>query len=282
MKSINIFLILYLFISSSSLPVAVLHGFQQKCSLQLLKDLVSYFEKNTNYYVKCIESGGGSNDVHTSFRDQAKKACEIINSDENFKGDFSLFSISQGGVLARYIIEKCEMKGTVKRFVAMGGPLAGTHHFPFCLKGVICHIINSIVDWLVYKNYVQDGLGPAGYFRVSNHLKNYYKSKSLLLELNNEGKEFDQNAKNRFLKLEKLILIAFVQDKMISPRESAHFFVYDEKHKLVDAKDTRIYKEDLFGLKTLDEQDKITRFWIDKKHCYYDWKDINETVIPYL
>lgn len=281
MKTLYLFFTLYLFIFTNSLPIAVIHGFKQKCSNQDFKDLVSYFQEHTKNYVKCIETGGGTKDINTPFREQAKKACELINSDENYQNDFTLFSISQGGLIARYIIEKCEMKGTVKTFVAMGGPLAGTHHFPFCHKGVICHIMNSVIDWLVYKNYVQNSIGPAGYFRVSNHLKNYYKSKSFLLEINNE-KNYDENAKKRFLKLDKLVLIAFIKDRLISPRESAHFCNYDEKHKLVDMKDTKIYKEDLFGLKTLDEQGKITKLWVNNEHCIYEWSDIDETVIPYL
>ena len=266
---------------SFPLPVAILHGFMQTCSHEDFKNMEKFIKYKTGEYALCIESGGGGIDISRSFEDQAKEACRIISEDKNYQNDFALVSISQGGVLARYVIEKCQMKGTVKRFVAIGGPLAGTHQLPHCLRGVACHILNSFADWFCYKGYVQKTFGPSGYFRVSNHLGRYNKSKSVLLDVNNM-KEYDQNAKDRFLKLEKLVLIQFKRDTMITPRESAFFNELDENHNLVDMKNTEIYKNDLFGLKTLDEQGKITKFLIDEKHCYYSFEDLNTYCLPFV
>ena len=280
--NILIFFSLLLLIISTPLPVALLHGFMQSCAHEDMINLIDYFKLKTGYYARCIESGGGAVDLSRSFEDQAKKACEIISSDSNYDHDFILVSISQGGILARYIIEKCEMKGKVKRFISIGGPLAGTHQLPHCLRGVACHILNSFADWFCYKGYVQKTFGPSGYFRVSNHLNNYLESKSVLLNVNNLGKDFDENAKRRFMELDNLILIQYKRDTMITPRQSAYFQELDDKHNLVEMQDTEIYKKDLFGLKTLDEQGKITKYLIDEKHCYYGWEDINTYVIPHL
>ena len=266
----------------NSLPVAVLHGFQQTCNSYNLQTLVDYLKSRTTQYARCIETGGGSKDISLSFYEQAKKACEIISQDSNYNSDFAIVSISQGGVLARYVIEKCQMTGHVKVFASIGGPLSGTHQLPHCQRGVTCHTLNSLVDWFVYKGYIQDSIGPAGYFRVSNHLDRYTDSKSLLLDINNQGENIDINAKNRFSSLDLLILIAFKRDTMISPKESAHFGEYDEKHKVVDMKDTDIYKNDLFGLKTLDEANKIKKFWVDEVHCNYNFVDIDMYIIPYI
>ncbi len=244
--------------------------------------MVDYIKSKTTHYARCIETGGGSKDISLSFYEQAKKACEIISQDSNYNSDFAIVSISQGGVLARYVIEKCQMTGHVKVFASIGGPLSGTHQLPHCQRGVTCHTLNSLVDWFVYKGYIQDSIGPAGYFRVSNHLDRYTDSKSLLLDINNQGENIDINAKNRFSSLDLLILIAFRRDTMISPKESAHFGEYDEKHKVVDMKDTDIYKNDLFGLKTLDEANKIKKFWVDEVHCNYNFVDIDMYIIPYI
>ena len=265
-----------------ALPVALLHGFMQICSHEDMKNMVNFMSHKTGKYARCIESGGGIVDLTRSFEDQAKEACKIISSDPEFQSDFALVSISQGGILARYIIEKCQMNGVVKRFISIGGPLAGTHQLPHCLRGVVCHILNSFADWFCYKGYVQKTFGPSGYFRVSNHLDRYKKSKSLLLKVNNMEKNYDPNAKSRFENLEKLVLVQFKRDTMITPRESAHFQELDDKHNLIDMKDTEIYKNNLFGLKTLDEANKIVKFLVDEKHCYYSWEDLNEYVIPYI
>ncbi len=278
-----IFLSFLIFIQiTTPIPVALIHGFMQSCSHEDMVNLVNFIHHKTSHYSKCIESGGGSVDLSRSFEDQAKEACKIISSDSNFQNDFAIVSISQGGVLARYVIEKCQMKGTVKKFISIGGPLAGTHQLPHCLRGVVCHLLNSFADWFCYKGYVQKTFGPSGYFRVSNHLERYKESKSVLLDVNNQGKTYDENAKSRFLKLDQLVLIQFKRDTMITPRESAFFNELDEKHNLVDMKDTEIYKKDLFGLKTLEEQGKIIRYLVDDWHCYYSWEDINNYVIPYV
>ena len=285
-RNIVLILISFIFIIniniSFSLPVALIHGFRQSCADYDLESLEQYIGYKTREYSRCIETGGGSIDISRSFEDQAKKACELISKDEHYNGDFALVSISQGGILARYVIEKCNTPGKVKVFVSIGGPLAGTHQLPHCFRGVICHLLNSLGDWFVYKGYVQKTLGPAGYFRVSNHIENYYKSNSLLLDVNNEGKTIDEEAKRKFSSLDKLVLIAFKRDTMISPRESAFFYVYDKEHKLVNVNDTDIYKKDLFGLRTLEEQKKIKHLWIDENHCWYNFDDIDKTVIPFV
>ena len=82
--------------------------------------------------------------------------------------------------------------------------------------------------------------------------------------------------------MDKLVLIAFKQDTMITPKDSAHFGEYDKNHKVVEMKDTEIYKNDLFGLKTLDEAGKIIKFWLDEKHCWYGFGDIDMYIIPYI
>ena len=52
-------------------------------------------------------------------------------------------------------------------FASKGGPLSGTHQLPHCQRGVSFHTLNSIVNWFVYKGYVQNSIGPVVYFRVS-------------------------------------------------------------------------------------------------------------------
>ena len=77
-------------------------------------------------------------------------------------------------------------------------------------------------------------------------------------------------------------MVRFKRDTMITPRQSAYFQELDENHNLVEMKDTQIYKEDLFGLKTLNKQGKIAKFLIDELHCYYSWEDLNTYMIPFV
>ena len=275
-------LILTLILFSSPYPVAVLHGFMDSCQNPFFDQLSKLLKYQTGYYSTCIESGGGGEDFSTSFQQQAEKACEEIKNNSNFQSDFSILSVSQGGLLARYIIEKCEMKGTVRKLVSFGGPMMGTSQIPFCLGGVVCYLINSIVDYFVYGKSVQSGVGPAAYFRTAAHLNNYYKSNSFLVNINNEGGNYDENAKKRFLLLEKLVLIGFKDDKMISPKESAEFGVYDENFKVVHMNETEVYKNYTFGLKTLDKQDKILVVYLEGGHINFSTQDIIKYACPNL
>ena len=110
-------------------------------------------------------------------------------------------------------------------------------------------------------------------------LVDIYMMSGVLGFINNQ-KEYDSEAKRRFLLLEKLVLIGFKRDTMISPRESAFFYEYDENHNLVNMIDTEIYKKDLFGLKTLNEEGKIVMHFLDERHCRYSFQNIADYIIP--
>ena len=228
-----------LVILSTSLPVAILHGFYDSCKNAYFPQLVNLIKYNIG---------------------------EEISNNPKFSGDFGILSISQGGLLARYIIQKCQMKGRVRSLVSFGGPMMGTSQVPFCLGGVVCFIINSLVDYFVYGKSVQKGIGPAGYFRTAAHIQNYIDSESFLVQLNNEGKN------------------GFENDKMISPKETAEFSVFDENFKLVPMNETDVYKNDLFGLKTFveDSNKKFIVHYLKGEHIEFDFDDVIKWAIPYL
>lgn len=276
------FFFLNLIIISFSLPVAIFHGFFDSCSNSFFEELINRISTINGDYAACIESGGGAFDMSTSFYSQAKAACEKINLDENFNGNFSILSLSQGGLLGRYVVEKCEMKGIVRKFVSIGGPMLGTSRFPFCLGGVFCFLLNSFIGWSVYFKSIQDSIGPAGYFKTPTYYDDYITANTFLVDINNEGKNFDEKAKERFIQLEKLVLIGFRKDQMISPKESAEFSEYDKKYKLIPMNETLIYRKDLFGLKTISEQNKIKVIYLDGQHLDFSWEDIIKYGFPSL
>ncbi len=273
-----------LIILSTSLPVAILHGFYDTCKNPYFPQLVNLIKYNIGDYSICIETGGEGDSLANSFQEQADKACEEINKNPKFSDDFSILSISQGGLIARYIIQKCQMKGKVKNLVSFGGPMMGTSKVPFCLGGVVCFIVNSLVDYFVYGKSVQKGIGPAGYFRTPAHIQNYINSESFLVQLNNEGKNADKESKKRFTDLNNLVLIGFENDKMISPKETAEFWVYDEHFNLIPMNETDVYKNDLFGLKTFAENPNKTLIvhYLKGEHIEFDFDDVLKWAIPYL
>jgi len=58
-------------------------------------------------------------------------------------------------LIGRYIIESCPIKGSVNKYLSIGGPQMGVYSLPKCFNGVICDVINFFVRELVYIGIVQ-------------------------------------------------------------------------------------------------------------------------------
>jgi len=267
----------------SSYPVAIFHGIGDSCSNRHSEILARFFTNNLGgAYAKCIETGGGSLDWVTSFRSQAEKACEDINNDANFAGDFSVVGISQGSLIARYVIQACEMKGRVKRFISIGGPQMGVAKVPQCESGITCAIVNKLVDAAVYSPYVQNYIGPAGYFKDVHNYNTYLESSTFLADINNERHDKNQRYKNRFRMLERVVLIKFSQDTIIIPRETAWFQFFDQNNNVVDLWNQPFYLEDFIGLRYLHEQNRISWVELRGNHLNFDNEDLYRYVLPAL
>ena len=274
MKTI-IFIIIFFSYSIFSLPIAVIHGFYDSCENSFFTTLIKFLKYKVYDIAICVKSGEGSDSLSLSFEEQCQRACEEIKSYPEFKNDFSILSISQGGLIARYLIQKCDMEGNVKKLISLGGPMMGTSQVPFCLGGVSCFIINGLVDYYVYNKKIQNSVGPAGYYRTAVHIEDFEKSNSILYRLNNPN----EVEKNKFKNLTSLVLIGFDDDKMISPKESAEFGLFDENLNVLKMRETKEYKNDVFGLKTLDENGRVKIIYLEGGHLNFDFDDLSKYVV---
>jgi palmitoyl-protein thioesterase len=286
MQSIK-FTIFILIISASltltALPVAVFHGISDSCIYNPgMTRFTQIFSDELKVYSRCIETGGGPEDWVTSIKSQAEKACEEIKKDTNFQGEFAVIGLSQGSLIARYIIEACDMKGTVKKYISIGGPQMGVGSFPQCTGGLFCKIVDKLVGKAIYFESVQNHVGPAGYFKDILQYDTYLKYSNFLADLNNEKTDKNNSYKERFSNLEKVLLIKFSKDTMIIPKETAWFQFYDENKKLVDLTESEFYKEDFIGLKKLNEEKKIDFLTFDGNHLHFTRDEIEKYMIPAL
>jgi len=75
--------------------------------------------------------------------------------DPDFQGEFNVVGLSQGGLIARFIVEQCPTKVPVRNMVTLGGPHRGVAAIPNCGEGgIFCEIIDFIADNLVYFDIV--------------------------------------------------------------------------------------------------------------------------------
>ena len=269
---------LFNIISSSTYPIAVLHGFGASCGGYYDRTFISNLSQRLYpTYIKCIESGEGFDSVTMSILAQSKRACDIINSDSNFHGDFSIITLSQGALIARYVITHCPLKGTVRRLVTIGGPLMGVSMVPKCLHGSICYALKKFAGLFCRTKYVQNHIGPAGYY-FDNTQRG--ASTEFLDLINNEQR--NEDVKERMLQLEKMVLIKYHNDTMIYPKETAWFEMLDENEKIIKYNETKLYKEDLIGLKELNEKGKVEFVALYGEHMKYTMEDLDNYVIPPL
>ena len=262
-------------------PVVILHGIGDSCSGGYMKSFPKKVNKIFGVYSTCIESGGGAKDFSTSIRTQAEKACQNILANENLQGDFSIVALSQGGLIARYIIEKCPTKGKVKRLVSIGTPHMGVSKLPHCFSGIICYVLKKFVSLIIYTSSIQKNIGPAGYFVDNLNFERYVKNSDFLADINNEKNKKESYKKN-FLYLEKVVLMKFSQDSMIYPKESAWFEFVDQYEKVIPLKESMFYLNDNIGLAELMEKGKVQFVAVDGDHLQFDTSDEEKYILPAL
>merc|ERR1719464_2083566 len=162
--------------TSTAVPTAIFHGLGDSCLYPGMHSFSKKIASDTKDYAKCLEVGNGSiTSMTDNFMDQAEKACTKLQADETFANadEINVMGLSQGSLLARYIVESCPIQGKVRNWASIGGPNMGVDDLPHCFSGSFCGLVNSVVRDLVYTELIQNMVGPAGYFRDIYHQKQY-------------------------------------------------------------------------------------------------------------
>jgi palmitoyl-protein thioesterase len=184
--------------TGNNVPTALFHGLGDMCLNPTYSVIGNKIEKVTGGKTHCIEVGIPSlGELLNNFQHVAEKSCAEIRANPVFHGEFNVIGFSQGGLLARYIAEECEMPGKVRNMVTMGGPHMGVDAVPQCFHGVICDVVNFVVKKIINFSLVQDFVAPAGYFRDINSYNNYLKYSVFLPAMNSEFDQQDDYAQLR-------------------------------------------------------------------------------------
>lgn len=135
---------------------------------------------------------------------QAEKACAQIQNNKfyNSVDVINAVGVSQGGLIARYLVEDCDVSAVSKRepgtsvnkLLTVGTPNMGVSEIPMAgcqsldasQANILCHIEKNMLDDMAFKPFVQESVSPAGYYRNAEHLDAYKKGSTFLAKLNNE------------------------------------------------------------------------------------------------
>lgn len=233
------------------LPIVVLHGIDS--SSQDLAPFCSWLTNTFSETVINIEIDNGKRaSVYMSMSQQVEKLCQKIYSYEELKNGFNFIGMSQGGLLARGYVERCN-DFPVANLITLVSPHGGIY-FP-----------NNKIN--MYDTLIQEHFSVAGYWRDPTNIVLYLKDCHYLPFINNALPHTEyENQKANIMTLANLVLVWSPNDVILSPPESAIFSVYAEDLAVMSLFDTDLYNEDRLGLKYLNEQNRLHLYETNCSH----------------
>jgi len=232
----------------TDLPIVVLHGVAS--SAPNMDIFCAWLELAFNRKVYNVEIGNGvQNSIFMPLNKQLDMLCDTLYALPALANGFDFIGMSQGGVLARGYVEKCNLY-PVRILINLVSPNGGA--------------IQDI-DINMYTPFNQAHLSVSGYWRDPLQLDTYLQ-KCLYLPVINNERETALSAlyKSNMQSLANYVVVWSPNDDVIKPPESGKFSVYDTNYDVVPVEKTAMYIEDWLGLRSLAEEG---RFNIYETNC---------------
>lgn len=155
---------------------------------------------------------------------------------------------------------------------------------------MLCRLWESALSAGVYAPWVRKHIIQAQYYKNPNQMHQYLKYNTFLKDINLDtgdtstvGDEHDdirrEKYKRNIVDLEMFVMVQFVPDGIVFPRESAWFGRWDGE-RVVPLEEQDIYEE--LGLKQLDDSGRLKRVMKEGEHMILDEQLLKELVKVYL
>ena len=198
-------------------PVILFGGMGSKCNDPAYTNLVTKLKDGLKTHVECYETT-----IMDSINKQHDNACQFLKNNDNYNKakEINVMGVSQGGLIARSVVEWCDIvdKTKPRNLLTVGTPNLGFSDVP---EGV-CEMLNvpkdnflctmemSMVKKVLLSDHMQSIIAPAGYFRDAGDLEKYRHKSKFLARLNNEiGSELSEKNKERIKALNSFMLVMF-------------------------------------------------------------------------
>ncbi|XP_046562081.1 lysosomal thioesterase PPT2-A-like isoform X2 [Haliotis rubra] len=166
-----------------------------------------------------------------------------------------LVCFSQGGLICRGLLSV--LRHNVDTFIALSCPLAGQYGYMSYMKKRFPKYVTKHLYKVLYTKAGQD-ISLGNFWMDPHHLTQYRKYSQFLAVINNDtDKGQSHTYKQNFSHLKKLVLIGGPDDGVITPWQTGHFGMFNSSEAVLPMEDQRWYKEDSFGLRTLNVRKAI-------------------------
>ena len=270
--------------SSSSLPVVLLHGVASEA--ENMNNLGNWISEEFDIKVFNLEIGNGKKtSIYTPLLVQLNELCQTIYAIDELKEGFNFIGMSQGGLLARGYVERCN-EFPVRNLITLVSPHGGT-----VLRDLTINM---------YTTFSQEHLSVSNYWRDPRLLEEYLTICTYLPILNNEilkdttkydstnssedddddredGDDFVEEIiysihntqKEQLKSLDHFVMVWSPYDDIVNPAESAKFSFFNEDFEVVALEDTDLFKTDALGLKYLKDENKLHTYETNCTHVQH-------------
>lgn len=184
--------------------------------------------------------------IYGNIHDQINQACIQLQR-ENVTS-YDALGFSQGGVFLRAMGLQCKQE--LRTLMTFGAPHEGTR-------------VTFIPKEILYSQYVLSHIIPANVVKLGSE---FYKSTSLLNQILSSPK----------MNIQRLVLIMFLKDKVIVPRESA--LMWDDGLQI---NETNYFKQNK-DLQNLVKKNQVFFEYLDTEHMQFEKSDLLKLINKYF
>jgi len=227
-------------------------------------------------YIKSLQFGANpAADFQSGYflnvNDQVATACETIKNDTNLQNGYNAIGLSQGGQFLRAVAQRCPNPPMLS-LISFGGQHQGIFGVPKCSAPdhSICTIIDKLLTTAAYSSWVQKFLVQAEYWHDPFKQEEYVENSVFLADINNERVK-NSTYKENLQKLKNLVLVKFMNETIVQPKESEWFGFFEpgQVQKMVKLEDSALYKEDWIGLKAMNEGGQLHFLSVEGDHLQF-------------
>ncbi|XP_062506764.1 palmitoyl-protein thioesterase 1-like isoform X2 [Corticium candelabrum] len=267
------------------IPAVLWHGMGDSCcnplSLGRIEKMI--VDKIPGIYVKSISIG--DNIIEDTFNGFFKNAneqidivCAQLKADPKLANGYNAMGFSQGGQFWRAVAQRCPTP-PMFNLVSVGGQHQGVFGFPRCPGSeALCEMVRKLLNYGVYESLVQ-----AEYWQDPLNETEYRKYSVFLADINQENVK-NATYKENLMKLKNFVMVKFLQDTMVQPKESEWFGFYKpgQDKETFTLQESPLYMEDWLGLKEMDAAGKLHFLTSDTDHLQFNDTFFNNELLPFL